>query len=284
MRNFQSLSFITVAILTVIGCSPKASWSNLRAEPQKPMHSLPENDAEVLEREKQAKVPAEPKVPYVSTDTATVMTRTLNHQPHLEAEKNCPSARTVFAAVDTDPDYLEVYVNTLRRDLSECLWGSISSTKKQVDAEGTIGMVFGFALEVSAVVGYGTGTEFLVTLEPGTDNLLFGVYGYRGYDMSLGLPGAGAVQGFVYGDCGGFPLSNYTGWFRTLSGAANNYSFGKNGWWSWEDTNCNAWTITRGTTTPVLGFSRAYYMQEGRYLRVKGDYFAPTVAYLKSQK
>lgn len=211
------------------------------------------------------------------------MTRTLVFQGRTDGASDCPSALNIFSAVDTDPSYLEVYVNTLKRDLSECLWDSVTATKAAVDAKGTIGLIFGFSEELSAVLGYTTGTEFVVSLEPGTSNLLFGVFGYRGYDFGLGLPGAGFVQGFVYGDCGSSPLDRYTGWFRTVSGVANNYSYGKDGWWSWEDTNCNAWSITRGTTTPVAGVSRTYYMQEGRFLRVKGDYFAPTVAYLKGQ-
>ncbi len=284
MRRLILNTTVSIAVISAFACTPKDSTSQVSSTPDRQKEIAAKNEAAILEREKKAIILPEPVVPAAKTDTATVMTRRRDFQGDVEPATGCPSARSIFAAVDTDPDYLEVYVNTLRRDLSECLWSTITATKSQVDAEGTLGMVFGMTVEASAVVGYTTGTEFVVTLEPGTSNLLFGVYAYRGYDMGVGLPGVSAVQGFVYGNCGTFPLTNYTGWFRTLSGVANNYSYGKNGWWNWEDTRCNAWTVTRGLTTPILGFSRTYYMQEGRFLRVKGDYFAPTIAYLKTQK
>lgn len=195
----------------------------------------------------------------------------------------CPSASAIYFGVSGDPDFLEGYVGQLPRDLTSCLWGTVGKNRDDAKKDGLIGMVFGFQEEISVGLGYAVGGEFLALKDPNSNDMLFGVFGYRGYDFGIGLPGVSAVQGFVLGNCGAYPLDLYTGWFRTISGLANNNSFGKTSWWDWADSGCNSWTITRGTTTPVLGVSRTFYSKHGHFIRIRGDYFAPTIEKLRGR-
>ncbi len=180
-------------------------------------------------------------------------------------------------------DELIWHLRGLDFDPAHCMWDSIrSGVAREVGGSEVIGVSFGYVVGVSVeVASYSRGYELVMIAHPSIpDAAMVGVVGYRGYGASLSLPGGGSVtQGVIHGSCAG-GIDGYLGWFATATVGLNSYNAGRDGWDSWNATGCDSWSITRGTTSELLGITRSYYWSVGPFVAVAGPQVDPFLRWL----
>ena len=153
----------------------------------------------------------------------------------------------------------------------ECIWVALRKTAAEFSDRRVQGFAFGAVGEISTAFGYEFGTE-LVVMKYSDDALMVGQVKLRGASASLALPaGASLTQSVILGNCDE-GLFGYLGWFENASIFARGFHQGKVGYYPFfrKGSGCDAYSLTRGLSTPVFGVSETYYSQLGKFALVTG--------------
>ena len=194
----------------------------------------------------------------------------------LEGDENdgtCPSG--VLQHLESADDVVSIAKKI--RYSPECIWKTIQWWAKRSDQK-IRAFAFGGTAGISAIVGYQTGTEWVIS-RVGPLTLMVGQVVYNGGDITLGIPGVSLTQSVIQGDCYN-GIYGYLGWFDAFSALAITHAYGRYepGFIGFgEHTHCDAIQSTRGSTTPIVGTSQVYYEQKGDFALITGPRVMPLI-------